>query len=123
MKQITVFFLTVIFTFFFINSNAQNDSLFIDHSANQFPRISVFPNPAPGSYIVIEDDSCSYDHFDRILIFNSNGVMLQNKELKMYKGASKQQIDISGYEKGNYFIRIVDPNDTHFSFATQLVID
>ena len=123
MKQITIFFLTAILTLSFINSNAQNDSLFVDHSANQAPRISVFPNPAPGSFIVIEDDSCSYDHFDRLLVFNSNGVVLQNKELKMFKGATKQQVDISGYQKGNYFIRIVDPNDTNFSFGTQLVVD
>lgn len=123
MKQIISFFLTAFFILFFINANAQNDSLFIDHSSVNRPRISVFPNPTPGNYIMIEDDACTYDHFDRLLIFNSNGVVLQNKELKMYKGATKQQVDISGYEPGIYFIRIIDPNNTHFSFAKQLIVD
>jgi hypothetical protein len=119
MKQIMTYFLTAVFTLLYINSNAQIDSAFNDHS----PKIIISPNPAPGNYIVIENDSCSYDHFDRLFIFNSNGVVLQNKVLKMYKGTTKQQVDISGYQPGNYFIRIVDPNDSHFSFATQLVVD
>jgi hypothetical protein len=119
MKKIAVFILTAFLSFAFVHTDAQIDSAFNDHS----PKIIVSPNPAPGNYIVIENDSCDYDHFDRLLIFNSNGVVLQNKQLKMYKGTTKQQVDISGYQPGNYFIRIVDPNDAHFSFATQLIVD
>ena len=101
------------------NISAQQAVKYTEHSS----RISISPNPAQGSYFVVETDSSVYDHFERLLVYNSNGFLMQNKQLQINKGSSRQQIDISGYAPGNYIIRIIDLKDPEFSYATQLLVN
>jgi Secretion system C-terminal sorting domain len=119
MNKPIIYFFTVIWVVLSGNNFAQQGPVKHDVAAG----ITIFPNPAPGGYFIIKNESCSYEHFDRLLIFNSNGVLLQNNQLQMYKGTSKQHIDISGLTPGNYFIRIVDIKDPDFSFASQLFVN
>jgi hypothetical protein len=85
--------------------------------------MQVFPNPVQSGHFVIENDSVGFDHVYRLLIFNSNGILLENKQLLMYKGISKQLVDVAGFSPGNYFVRIIDTKDPGFSFARQLLIN
>jgi hypothetical protein len=119
MKQLITYLLTATLSILYINSTAQTDD--IQHY--QSPKIIISPNPSPGNYFIIENDSCTYDHFERLLIYNSNGFLIQNKQLQMFKGITKQQVDISGFQPGNYYIRIIDIKNPAYSFATQLVVD
>ncbi len=119
MKKRYLYFLTVICCLLGLHSFGQQDS----GQPNPSPKIIIAPNPVPGNFFIIESDSCTYDHFDKLIIYNSNGFVLQNKQLQMYKGTTRQRIDISGFTPGNYFIRIVDIKDPSFSFSTQLVVD
>jgi type IX secretion system substrate protein len=119
MKRLIIYFFTIAITFSCANCFAQNDTT----GPNQVAHITVFPNPAPGDFITIENDSCSYTHFDRLLIFDSNGFQVRNEQFEMYKGTTKQHIDISKLRQGNYSIRIVDTKNPYFSFAMQLVVD
>jgi hypothetical protein len=118
MKQLITYFFTAILTFFYINAIAQTD---IETPPSS--KIIIYPNPAPGDHFIVENDSCVYDHFERLLIYNSNGFLLQNKQLQMFKGITKQQVDISSLQPGNYYIRIIDIKNPNYSFATQLVVD
>jgi hypothetical protein len=118
MKAIYLYFLTVACSLFALNSFAQDEP----DQHNSSPRIIIAPNPVTSNFFTVENDSCTYDHFDRLVIYNSNGFIMQNKQLQMYKGSTKQQIDISGFTPGNYFIRIVDLKDPLFAFSTQIVV-
>ena len=104
---------------FFENSYSQSEAI----SPDQSKGIKIFPNPVQSGHFVIENDSCDFEHLERLLIFNSNGVLIQNKALAMNPAISKQLIDIVGLSPGNYFIRIVDTKDPSFSFASQLMVN
>ena len=115
-----LYMLLMVFAGFFSSAlYAQQFTKYAERPAH----VSIFPNPSPGSYFFIQNDSSALDHFDQVLIYNSNGVLLQNKQLQVNRGTTKQQIDIPGYEKGIYYVRIVNLKDPSLSFTTQLMVD
>ena len=119
MKREMILLIFVGLFFFFENAYSQPTAPFPDQSQG----IKIFPNPVQSGHFVIENDSSGYDHTDRLLIFNSNGVLLSNRPLPMNRGVSRQIINIASFAPGNYFIRIVDTIDPYFSFASQLLVN
>jgi len=90
---------------------------------NPAKTIRIYPNPVQDGRFFIEQNSSDENHTQRLLIFNSNGVLLENRPLARYKGSPKEAVDIAGYAPGNYFIRIVDLEDPGFSFSMQLLVN
>jgi hypothetical protein len=119
MKREIIILITAVCVFFFENSYTQPETIYPDQAKG----VKIYPNPVQSGHFVIENDSSGFDHVYRLLIFNSNGVLLQNKALPMTKGISKQLVDVANLSSGNYFIRIVDTMDPYFSFASQLLIN
>lgn len=88
-----------------------------DHKAKvspQTPEISqknddviVYPNPTDGiTHIVFPNSSENYD----VSIFNISGLKLNQKTMQ----GETQDIDLSSYPKGMYFMRITDRNGKQY---------
>jgi Secretion system C-terminal sorting domain len=84
--------------------------------------IIISPNPVTAHFFTVEVDSSTYDHFERLVIYSSNGFVMMNRELRIFKGTTREQIDISSYYPGNYFVRIMDVKNPFFSFSTHLLV-
>jgi hypothetical protein len=93
-------------------------------TGNEFSgKITVFPNPTTAnSYFDIEIDSSYNLHTATLVIYNQSGVIKEDKVLKVQEGNNKFEINIAGYDQGNYVVRVVTNNPKPFSYSTQLVV-
>jgi len=86
-------------------------------------KITVFPNPvSANSYFDIEIDSSSSLHSATLIIYNQSGVIKEDKILKVQEGNNKFEINLAGYDQGNYVVRLVANNPKFFSYSTQLEV-
>lgn len=62
------------------------------------PKFNMYPNPAK-DYVVIEAQS----NIQQLMLLGVNGIMLEDKKV----GARSVELNLEGYSKGVYFIRLV----------------
>jgi len=88
-----------------------------------FPRVYVSPNPIPvNSFCYVEIDSCELNDTDRIVIYNSQGFIVHTRELRMQEGNNKFLLNFSGFEPGNYTVRLYGRDIPDLSFSKQLIM-
>ncbi|HLK30495.1 MAG TPA: T9SS type A sorting domain-containing protein [Puia sp.] len=89
----------------------------------QSEKINVFPNPVTAnSDFNIEIDSVRDYFLARILVCNFSDVIVKDEIVKVQKGDNKFQINLSGFEQGNYSVRVISKNGKPFMCSSQLVI-
>jgi len=87
-------------------------------------KIYVTPNPLhANSYFYVELDSCEANNYDRLIIYNSSGFLIQSKLLRIQAGDNRFLINMSGFDPGTYVVRMVGKDVPEFSYSTQIVID
>lgn len=124
-KRFGYLFAITLGSFICINSNAQDYYQPAVFKTVNVPteKIIIFPNPvSANTYFDIEIDSSASYYPATLIIYNSAGVIKDDKILKVKEGNNKFEINLGGYDQGNYVIRVVVNGVRLFSYSTQLVV-
>jgi len=105
----------------FVSITGYGNSLFIDNinvdlstgidgAANYSTGISVFPNPGSGLFNldVMMDRSAEI----QVVLMDSKGSIIIDSQYNMTRGLNRRQLDLTGYPKGVYQLRINDGQST-----------
>ncbi|MEY3342997.1 MAG: hypothetical protein RL090_681, partial [Bacteroidota bacterium] len=78
----------------------------IDGAANYSTGISVFPNPGSGLFNldVMMDRSAEI----QVVLMDSKGSIIIDSQYNMTRGLNRRQLDLTGYPKGVYQLRVND---------------
>jgi hypothetical protein len=86
-------------------------------------KIYVYPNPLPAnSGFNIEIDSSDNAYLARVIVYNLSNFIIKDEMVKVQKGDNKFQINMAGYNQGNYIVRIVPKTARPYFYSDQLVI-
>src|ERR1700742_5026053 len=87
-------------------------------SGENIPRINISPNPVHGNtFFYVEVDSCSQNSINNLLIYNSSGFVVQNKNVELREGNNRLLVNISGVQPGYYVFRLTGKNIPSLSFS------
>jgi Secretion system C-terminal sorting domain len=88
------------------------------------PIITISPNPVHGNtFFYIQIDSCKNKSMNSLLVYNSDGYIVQNKVIQLQEGDNRFVISIAGLNSGFYIVRLVGRNIPNYSVSRQIMID
>lgn len=88
------------------------------------PKVTITPNPVHGNtFFYLQIDSCKNKSMNNLLVYNSDGYILQNKVIQLQEGDNRFLVSIAGLNPGFYIVRVIGRNIPNNSISRQIMID
>jgi hypothetical protein len=93
-------------------------------SVSDVPVFTISPNPVHGNtFFYLEIDSCRDKSLNTLIIYNSDGFIIQNKPIQLQEGDNRFLVNVAGFHSGYYIVRVVGKNIPNSSVSRQIMID
>jgi type IX secretion system substrate protein len=125
-KRLGYSFVIAFLSFMYFGANAQDyyQPVAFKSINESCGKIAIYPNPVMvNSFFDLEIDSSSNASIVQLLIYNPSGFVKKEEMLKVQKGNNKFEVNLGGYDPGNYIVRIVGNNPLLYSYSAQLVVN
>jgi hypothetical protein len=87
-------------------------------------RVTINPNPVHGNtFFYIQIDSCKTRSLNSLILYNSNGYVMQNKTIQLQEGDNRFLVNIAGFNPGFYIVQLVGRNIPNYSVSRQIMVD
>jgi len=92
--------------------------------APDVPRVTINPNPVHGNtFFYIQIDSCKTRSLNSLILYNSNGYVMQNKTIQLQQGDNRFLVNIAGFNPGYYIVQLAGRNIPNYSVSRQILVD